>query len=168
MVAGGHASRAAVLGVTLSFTILAVFSACLRLLTRFFISKAAGADDAFVAISTIFTVAQTAAVCGQVKYGLSQHVASLSKHEVLWTTIWFWNSIWIYQAALSAAKMSILLQCRRVFPMPWFRRINTGLIGFVFVFFVWTSCNTIFACVPVDFFWNRTIDPNAKGSATPG
>ena len=53
MAAGGHASSAAVLGVTLSFTILAVVAACLRLLTRFFISKAAGADDAFVAISTV-------------------------------------------------------------------------------------------------------------------
>jgi hypothetical protein len=53
MAAGGHAHSDAVLGVTLSFTILAVFAACLRLLTRFFISKAAGIDDAFVAISTV-------------------------------------------------------------------------------------------------------------------
>jgi len=53
MVKGGHATSEAVLGVTLSFTILAVFAAFLRLLTRFFISKAAGADDAFVAVSTV-------------------------------------------------------------------------------------------------------------------
>jgi hypothetical protein len=53
MGAGGHASRDAVLGVTLSFTILAVFAASLRLSTRFFISKAAGADDTFAAISTV-------------------------------------------------------------------------------------------------------------------
>jgi hypothetical protein len=53
MVAGGHASGDAVLGVTLSFTILAVFAACLRLLTRLFISKAAGSDDVFVAVSTV-------------------------------------------------------------------------------------------------------------------
>jgi len=59
--------------------------------------------------------------------------------------------------------MSILLQCRRVFPHPWFRKVNTGLIVFVFIFFVWTSCNTIFACLPVHYFWNRTVDPNAKG-----
>lgn len=59
--------------------------------------------------------------------------------------------------------MSILLQCRRIFPQPWFRKVNTGLIAFVVVFFIWTSCNTIFACVPIHFFWNRAIDPNAKG-----
>jgi lipopolysaccharide export LptBFGC system permease protein LptF len=53
MAGGGHATGEAVLGVTLSFTILAVIAACLRLLTRFFISKAAGADDAFVAVSTV-------------------------------------------------------------------------------------------------------------------
>ena len=53
MAGGGHATGEAVLGVTLSFTILAVVAACLRLLTRFFISKAAGADDAFVAVSTV-------------------------------------------------------------------------------------------------------------------
>jgi hypothetical protein len=91
-------------------------------------------------------------------------VASLSKHEVLWTTIWFWNSIWIYQTALSAAKMSILLQCRRIFAThAWFRKVNNGLIAFVVLFFVWTTCNTIFACVPVQYFWNRTIDSTAKG-----
>jgi hypothetical protein len=134
--------------VTLSFTILAVFVACLRLLTRFFVSNAAGADDAFVATSTVsiprtfplgtfahrfrssqlhrlpqfvFKVGQDYSSelprCSHptVKYGLSQHLASLSKHEVLWTTIWFWNTIWIYQGALSAAKMSILLQYRRIF-----------------------------------------------------
>lgn len=53
MAAGGHAHGDAVLGVTLTFTILAVVTASLRLLTRLFISKAAGADDAFVAISTV-------------------------------------------------------------------------------------------------------------------
>jgi hypothetical protein len=74
-------------------------------------------------------------------------VASLSKHEVLWTTIWFWNSIWIYQTALSAAKMSILLQCRRIFIQKWFRKVNSGLIAFVVVFFI----------------WNRTVDPDARG-----
>jgi hypothetical protein len=53
VVAGGHATGDAVLGVILSFTVLAVIAAGLRLLTRFFISKAAGADDAFVAVSTV-------------------------------------------------------------------------------------------------------------------
>jgi len=85
MVSGGHASRDAVLGMTLSFTILAVIAASLRLLTRFFISRAAGADDAFVAISTVSLLIDNAPLRA---FGSPMQVLTCAQTAAAWNQGW--------------------------------------------------------------------------------
>lgn len=49
----GHASGEAVVGVTITFTIIAAASTALRLYTRFVIVKSTGLDDAFIAAAMV-------------------------------------------------------------------------------------------------------------------
>lgn len=53
MAAGGHTSGDAVVGVTVSFTAVAVICTVLRLYTRFGLNKMGGIDDVFIAIAQV-------------------------------------------------------------------------------------------------------------------
>ena len=57
----GHADPAAVLGVTISFTIIAAAAVFLRLYSRIFIVHSPGKDDAFIVAASAMTVCLTIA-----------------------------------------------------------------------------------------------------------
>lgn len=57
----GHADPAAVLGVTISFTIIAASAVILRMYSRIFIVHSPGKDDAFIVAAQIMTIALTVA-----------------------------------------------------------------------------------------------------------
>ena len=57
----GHADPAAVLGVTISFSIVAAAAVILRLYSRIFIVHSPGKDDAFILAASIMTVCLTIA-----------------------------------------------------------------------------------------------------------
>lgn len=57
----GHADPAAVLGVTISFTIIAAAAVLLRLYSRIFIVHSPGKDDAFIVAASTMTVCLTIA-----------------------------------------------------------------------------------------------------------
>jgi hypothetical protein len=61
----GHADPAAVLGVTISFTVVATFAVALRLYSRIFIVHSPGKDDAFIAAACAMTICLTIAQCFQ-------------------------------------------------------------------------------------------------------
>ena len=57
----GHASPAAVLGVTITFTIIAASAVALRLYSRIFIVHSPGKDDAFIVAALTMTICLTIA-----------------------------------------------------------------------------------------------------------
>lgn len=57
----GHADPAAVLGVTISFTIIAASAVMLRLYSRIFIVHSPGKDDAFIVAAMVMTMCLTIA-----------------------------------------------------------------------------------------------------------
>jgi hypothetical protein len=129
----GHADPAAVLGVTISFTIIATFAVLLRLYSRIFIVHSPGKDDAFIAAACVATICLTTAQCFQglsirdhpvinegtraqanevatVKYGMGRHFDHLTPYEKVTSAKPFWASIIIYNLGLFLCKFSILLQ----------------------------------------------------------
>jgi hypothetical protein len=99
-----------------------------------------------------------------VKYGMGRHASSLTAHDLLWTNRWFWSSLWIYYLALYFAKMAILLQYLRIFPQTAFRRVGYGLMAFISVYSCWTVFSAIFSCTPINYFWEQSVDPEARGT----
>lgn len=57
----GHADPNAVLGVTITFTIIAVAAVVLRLYSRIFVVHSPGKDDAFIVAACTMTVCLTIA-----------------------------------------------------------------------------------------------------------
>lgn len=68
MAAGGHTSGDAVAGVTIAFTIVAVFGTVLRLYTRISLNGMGGADDVFIAFATVRQIIATITVVANNMY----------------------------------------------------------------------------------------------------
>ncbi|PIA92171.1 hypothetical protein CB0940_09437 [Cercospora beticola] len=153
----GHAPGSAVVGVTVAFTILAFITTAFRLFTRIAIVKQPGIDDFIITIALIFTIALTACMVLQVKYGMGRHAASLSPNDNKYSLIWFWASVWIYYPALMFAKLSILFQYLRIFPDRRFRRWCWILMAVIVAWTGWAFFSALFACWPIQHFWDDSI-----------
>lgn len=153
----GHAPGSAVVGVTVAFTILAFITTAFRLFTRIAIVKQPGIDDFIITIALIFTIALTACMVLQVKYGMGRHAASLSPNDNKYSLIWFWASVWIYYPALMFAKLSILFQYLRIFPDRRFRRWCWILMAVIVAWTGWAFFSALFACWPIPHFWDDSV-----------
>jgi hypothetical protein len=157
MPAGGHASGDSVVGVIMAFTVLASIATVTRLITRIGIVHNSGLDDLVIAIACILTIALTATMCMQVKYGMGRHASTLTANDGTQSLIWFWASVWIYYLALCCAKLSIILQYLRIFPEKRFRKWCFTLMAVIVLWTFWAFFSALFACWPIQHFWNQTI-----------
>ncbi|CZT21442.1 related to integral membrane protein [Ramularia collo-cygni] len=157
MPASGHASGEAVVGVTISFTVLAGLATVARLVTRIGIVHSAGLDDLVISIAIVLSIMLTIAMCQQVKYGMGRHADSLSVEDHVQSLVWFWASVWVYYLALCFAKLSILIQYLRLFPERKFRAKCFLLIGIVIGWTMFAFFSAVFACRPIRYFWDSSI-----------
>lgn len=178
MAASGHAPGEAVVGVTVSFTILAFVATSMRLYTRLGIVRKSGLDDISITIALILTIILTVTMCQQglsitskhrsisivqadfllaVNYGMGRHANTISDHDHVQSLVWFWASVWVYYLALCFAKLSILLQYLRIFPDRKFRRGCFVLIGIIVGWTFWAFFSALFACWPIQYFWDEYV-----------
>ncbi|GME53081.1 Integral membrane protein [Neofusicoccum parvum] len=129
----------------------------LRLFTRFIISRHPGWDDFLVTVALVFSIALCPIYWFQLKYGLGDHLKDIPPQVLVKQMVWFWASTWIYLTGVAFAKISILIQYIRVFV-----GVRTILAAWATVAFIITCClvclfGGIFACSPVEKFWNPTV-----------
>lgn len=153
----GHAPGSAVVGVTVAFTTLAFIATTSRLVTRIAIVRGAGIDDVIITIALLFSIALTATMVMQVKYGMGRHADTLSPNDNTYSLIWFWASVWIYYLGLMFTKLSILFQYLRIFPDKRFRFWCFTLMGVIIGWTGWAFFSALFACWPIQHFWNPSI-----------
>ncbi|KAI6882543.1 hypothetical protein KC318_g15074, partial [Hortaea werneckii] len=153
----GHASQDAVYGTAIAFAILAGLSVVARIITRIFIVKRAGVDDAFAVVGFVFSIVMTIGICKQALYGMGLHWQSLPKTWLSPALAWYWAFMWNYYAALVFTKLSILCQYLRIFPHSWFRKTCWFLIAFITVWGLWAFFSAIFMCNPISAFWDLNI-----------
>lgn len=65
MAASGHAPGTAVVGVTVSFTVLTFMATMMRLYTRIGIVRNAGLDDLVITVALVLTIVLTVTMCQQ-------------------------------------------------------------------------------------------------------
>ncbi|KAK5719515.1 hypothetical protein LTR15_008039 [Elasticomyces elasticus] len=155
--ASGHAPKHAVIGTTITFTLLAALAVLLRLYTRIKIISRSGIDDLFISLAMLLSILLTICQCRETHYGGSRHFATLSPFEQQRFAQWLWASIWVYYLALGAVKCSILLQYLRIFTQRRFQVTCYVMIGVVGVYTAWAVFSAIFACTPVALFWDNTL-----------
>ncbi|KAK3713690.1 hypothetical protein LTR37_008384 [Vermiconidia calcicola] len=156
----GHASGSAVVGVTIAMTCLAGLAVFSRLFARLVVVRNAGLDDGFIVGALLFSIATTVTMCLQVKWGMGQHMNTLSLYESVQSQKPFYISIWVYNLSMSCTKFSILLQYLRIFPQRLFRRACYIMIGIVAIYTCWTFFSAVFACWPISYFWTKLKDPD--------
>ncbi|KAL1605271.1 hypothetical protein SLS60_004818 [Paraconiothyrium brasiliense] len=105
----------------------------------------------------ILSIGLTVTIALQIQNGLGKHIQELTPAMMTDSLKAFWASVWIYNLALTATKISILTQYLRVFPVPRFRTACFVVMGFVVLYGLWTLMGSIFLCFPVEFFWDKTI-----------
>ncbi|GAB7352782.1 hypothetical protein MBLNU459_g3404t1 [Dothideomycetes sp. NU459] len=121
-------------------------------------------DDAAIAFSICFSILQTVAAILAVRHGYGAHVRTLSKTQLQKALFWFYIVQIAYKGTIWPAKLSILLLYRRVFmDTPNVRsfgiRFRTAIhvmIVFIILFFFTSEIVSIFACLPVHHYWNRS------------
>lgn len=66
--------------------------------------------------------------------------------------------MWLYYLALWSVKMSILFQYLRILPETGpYRKICYALMGFLTAWTAWAFLSAVFACTPVNSFWDMTV-----------
>lgn len=95
---------------------------------------------------------------------MGTHSASLTAHQIKYSNVWFWVSVWMYYLALLWAKLSILTQYSRIFVRETFRRVNIAVMAAVVICSCWTVFSAIFACRPIRYFWemDKTMHPDGR------
>jgi len=84
-------------------------------------------------------------------------MSSLDAEQRITSQKAFWASIWLYNFALTATKISILFQYLRIFSGRRFQIACYSVLAFVSVYGTWTLFGNIFLCSPVSFFWDKSI-----------
>jgi hypothetical protein len=95
-----------------------------------------------------------------VKWGMGQHMNTLTLHEAVESQKPFYVSVWVYNLSISCTKFSILLQYLRIFPQVKFRRSCYALMAIVAIYALWTFFSAVFACWPISYFWTKVADPS--------
>lgn len=72
-------------------------------------------------------------------------------------TYWFWTCTWIYLLGIAFAKLAILVQYLRVFVGKWTRVASWATIVFIVTCCLVCLFGGIFACTPIEKFWNPSL-----------
>ena len=70
----------------------------------------------------------------------------------------FWASVPVYNLTLVLIKCSIILQYLRIFVGQLVRRVCWTLLAIITTYGLFTVFGAIFMCLPVKYFWDKTIE----------
>ncbi|KAJ9610699.1 hypothetical protein H2200_005476 [Cladophialophora chaetospira] len=139
------------------FTALAGLFVILRCISRFWVIHQPGPEDYFIIFAMVLSVATTITIALEKDNGLGRHQDTVSQKEGETMLKVLYASIIVYNLGLFLVKDSILYQYLRFFVERRYRRAAWFLIGFILVggvAFILTGC---FACSPIAFSWDKSI-----------
>ncbi|VUC31648.1 unnamed protein product [Clonostachys rosea] len=143
------------IGVGFTFTILAGVTVSLRIFTRGWMIKHFGTDDALIVFSGLSSIGFFVAAMEQVRYGLNQPAdPDLASPFQLAT----YASMTCYNICHMFVKLSIALQCLRVFTTPTARRVFLGLLIYLAIYGPFCVLLSVFTCWPVNKYWEDSIE----------
>ncbi|KAK7225088.1 hypothetical protein V2G26_013091 [Clonostachys chloroleuca] len=143
------------IGVGFTFTILGVVTVCLRVFTRGWLIKHFGTDDALIVFSGLSSIGFFVGAMEQVRYGLNQPAdPDLAAPFQLAT----YASMTCYNICHMFVKLSIALQCLRVFTTPIARRVFLGLLIYLAIYGPFCVLLSVFTCWPVNKYWKDSVE----------
>ncbi|RAK99406.1 putative integral membrane protein [Aspergillus ibericus CBS 121593] len=163
-----HAQQA-VLGVAITFSILAVTAVSLRLLAHRLAHRSWSPSDYLIIAAGIFAVGlQSVTITGVFQAGIGyDHVAAivarygLAPITKLLQLIIPLQFLWVL--SLSCTKFSVLLLYLRLFPVPWVTRLAWTTMGVILTWAVATILAGCLICRPFAFNWDQSIAGGSCG-----
>ncbi|KAH8898089.1 hypothetical protein GQ53DRAFT_678044, partial [Thozetella sp. PMI_491] len=140
-------------GVSIAFLAFSSIMVLLRLYTRFFVVRSAGADDYTIVFAQVLNIGVAVTTILQANYGLGRHVWLVDQV----TTIKQLQSLFagevIYNMTQIMTKVSILLQYRRIFRDDWTKRVSLWLMIFLLVWGAVQEVLVGMACIPISILY---------------
>ncbi|KAK1833848.1 hypothetical protein QBC39DRAFT_345368 [Podospora conica] len=135
----------------------------LRSYTRAQLIRQFGMDDAAAIVALVLAMGSGIMVASNTLYGAGRHIAVVDQTQLWKYFRTFYISIVLYNASLTAIKITFLLQYYRIFTTPGMRRVVTGALAFVSLWSISQLLVTIFTCTPIEAFWS----PEKGGTCIP-
>lgn len=137
---------------------IAVIAVVLRLVSRRLIKDSIQADDWLIIVALLFAAGEITGGLLCVRNGGGKH-AILLEDPLQFAKLVFATEL-MYDPAIAAVKLSVLLLYRRLFPNRRFRIILWCVGGFIVCYSSIQNVMTIFDCHPIEAIWN----PFVKGT----
>ncbi|CAI7652756.1 unnamed protein product [Penicillium glandicola] len=158
-----------VLGVAISFSVLAAIAVCLRLLAHKLARKEWITSDYFIIAAAIFAVGlQSISITGVLQAGIGYgHVTTIAATygtepiTKLLKLIIPLQFLWVL--SLSCTKISILFLYLRIFPVTWVVRVSWATMGVIIAWTIGTILVGCLICRPFAYNWDQTIPGGSCG-----
>lgn len=144
-----------VVTIAIAMIILSGSFVLARLATRLGIVRRCGSDDYLIIFALLLSIGLTITIKAEQEHGLGLHVSTLAPGEVSGMLKPFLASAVFYNAGLAVTKCSILCQFLRFFVERTPRRWCWFGIAFNTALGITACFGTIFACIPVSYYWNQ-------------
>ncbi|KAK0751657.1 hypothetical protein B0T18DRAFT_403057 [Schizothecium vesticola] len=135
----------------------------LRSYTRAQLIRQLGMDDIAAICALVLATGSGIMVASNTLYGAGRHIDVVDKTQLWKYFRTFYISIVLYNASLTAIKITFLLQYYRIFTTAGMRRVVTGALAFVSLWSISQLLVTIFTCTPIEAFWS----PEKGGTCIP-
>ncbi|KAJ4859624.1 hypothetical protein T069G_04612 [Trichoderma breve] len=137
--------------LSIIFVSLAGFFVILRMVTRYFHTKAWGADDVLIVAALALACCMTAAYNGEAGNGFGLHSDQIdAHHKILAFKI-------LYKITTCLTKMSLGMLYLRIFPDRKFRMAVISVMAVTAAYTLAAVLMTIFACNPIEKSWNKPL-----------
>ncbi|KAH4070919.1 hypothetical protein HBI70_209700 [Parastagonospora nodorum] len=150
------------IGLIATFLALAFIAVCLRFVARIRLGIPIGWEDYFILVSMTCSILASACQIMQVHHGFGKHQVFVDLPSTILALKYLYFGILCYGISFTFIKISILTQYERIFSVkatriPIYMVMGISVAGGIAALFTF-----MFACVPVDAFWNVLKQPEAR------
>ncbi|KAG9228988.1 hypothetical protein BJ875DRAFT_214150 [Amylocarpus encephaloides] len=163
--------------VTIPVFVLTVFIVGLRLWWRARLAGRVGLTDIVLMLSLMCALVQEVLGCiGEIKiylnrvivsvidsfaailrWGLGHHTAYIGRHKASKALMYFYVYQIFYKVLVGMTKMSFVFLYMELFPTSIFKKVCYVFQALIVAAIIAYTLGTIFQCIPIPYFWNRTI-----------
>ncbi|KAK8223251.1 hypothetical protein HDK64DRAFT_275669 [Phyllosticta capitalensis] len=149
------------------FTAVASVVVCLRVYTRAWVVRNFWWDDVVIIVAMVLAFGMPVLWTIEIPYGLGRHLLDIPQKD--WPVHWkiLWIVLFPYYSSLGLIKISVLLQCLRIFSIPRFRIACYLLLLMVAIWTAWTIASAIITCNPVAYTWDKSISGGTCKNQSP-
>ncbi|CZR63592.1 related to integral membrane protein [Phialocephala subalpina] len=156
----------AILGATITVTILAFASVCARMYVRVRMIRSTGPDDYVILFAMLLSLIGIGFVIPEVQNGAGRHVALVEPAKAKLGLELNFITQPIYLWAITIVKCSIALFLLRIAPTKFFKRLLWGTIIFLLVYTFAAFMTIVLQCKNLAINWDTTVQTTCWAPTT--